>query len=166
MKHSHKLLLLLSAMLALTACSKQDKFADLKQYVAQINARPAQQVPPLPETKLAAAYRITSTDLRNPFMPEVSKSSLQNRPDAGRPRQSLEKYSLDAIKMVGTVQVGNTLWALVQSPNGLQRVTIGQYIGQNSGKIIAISATAISVQETLPSDDDQWQQRIVKLELN
>jgi type IV pilus assembly protein PilP len=148
------------------SCSKNSNLKDLKAYVGQVNQRPGGAVKPLVKTTLLPTYKILNPRLRDPFSPVVSKAALQNRPDAKRPRQSLERYSLDAMKMVGTVQTGNILWALLQSPAGLNRVKVGQYIGQNSGRIVSITTTTITIEESVPAQVGTWQKRAVKLELS
>ena len=58
------------------------------------------------------------------------------RPDARRNREFLEGFSLDTLKMVGTLHLGGRIYGLVQTKDGLiHRVALGNYVGQNDGKV-------------------------------
>ena len=70
------------------------------------------------------------------------------RPDVNRSREYLEQFPLDSLDMVGTLQQGNTTYGLVQTADGLiNRVTVGNYVGQNDGRIIEINESEIVVKE-------------------
>ena len=61
-------------------------------------------------------------NLRSPFMPSSAESGRATpdlRPDAHRNREFLEQYSLDTMKMVGTMQLGGQMFGLVQTKDGL-----------------------------------------------
>ena len=53
------------------------------------------------------------------------------RPDSKRNREFLEQYSLDTLKMVGTLRLSGHMFGLVQTKDGLvHRVIVGNHIGQ------------------------------------
>ena len=82
-----------------------------------------------------------------------ARSDLANgiRPDVKRPREFLEQFSLDTMKMVGTLQLQGRNYGLVQGKDGLvHRVLPGNFMGQNDGRILGITATRISIVEIIP----------------
>ena len=73
------------------------------------------------------------------------------RPDSKRNREFLEQYSLDTLKMVGTLKLGGQMFGLVQTKDGLvHRVLPGNFIGQSEGKITDITPSKINVREIVP----------------
>lgn len=71
------------------------------------------------------------------------------RPDMHRNREHLEQFPLDSLNMVGTLTpIGSEVRALVVDNDGLlHRIKVGNYLGNNHGKVIAITDKAISVIE-------------------
>jgi type IV pilus assembly protein PilP len=113
---------------------------------------------------------ITDADmnLRSPFVPTSPSASNPNlRPDAHRNREFLEQYSLDTMKMVGSILQGGELFGLVQTKDGLvHRVIVGNYIGQNDGKITGITASKIDVREIVADGLGGYIERPTGLGLN
>ena len=53
--------------------------------------------------------------------------------------------------MVGTLQLGGALYGLVQTSDGLiHRVTVGNYVGQNDGRVVGIEESEIQLTEIIP----------------
>ena len=89
------------------------------------------------------------------------------RPDQKRNREFLEQFSLDTLKMVGTLRLGGSIYGLVQTKDGLvHRVSAGNYIGQAEGKITDISPSKISVVEIVPDGLGGYMERPAALALN
>ena len=140
------------AVVSLAGCSSEmDK---LKEHVAEIKNRPGERIEPLPEIKPYEAFTYAASALRSPFVPSApARSDLANgiRPDVKRPREFLEQFSLDTMKMVGTLQLQGRNYGLVQGKDGLvHRVLPGNFMGQNDGRILGITATRISIVEIIP----------------
>ena len=52
--------------------------------------------------------------------------------------------------MVGTMELGNTNYGLVQTSDGLiHRVVAGNYLGQNDGRIISVGESKIELIEII-----------------
>jgi type IV pilus assembly protein PilP len=161
-----KLFTILLASLWLSGCSKPTNIQDLKNYVEQINARPPQALEEAtPKIPSIALPEVKATG-RDPFAPYINPETLAKRPDAGRPKEILENFPLDSLKMMGTVQEGNERWALIKSPDGLFRIKKGQYIGQNAGRVVKIDQTDMTIEELIPEGDNKWGKRLIKLNLN
>lgn len=140
------------AVLSLSSCS--NGMDELRQQVADIKSRPGEAIEPLPEIKPYEAFAYNAASLRSPFVPtapERSDLAAGVRPDVKRPREFLEQFPLDTMRMVGTLQLAGRNYGLVQGKDGLvHRVLPGNFVGQNDGKIVGVSSTKISVIEIVP----------------
>ena len=71
------------------------------------------------------------------------------------------------MKMVGSILQGGELFGLVQTKDGLvHRVVVGNYIGQNDGKITGITASKIDVREIVADGLGGYIERPTGLALN
>ena len=62
----------------------------------------------------------------------------------------MEQFPLDTLRMVGTMQLGETNFGLVQTSDGLiHRVVPGNYMGQNDGRIVAVNESDIELIEII-----------------
>jgi type IV pilus assembly protein PilP len=107
--------------------------------------------------------------MRSPFVPGGSgdSSMASVRPDNKRNREYLEQYSLDTLKMVGTLTMGGKKYGLVKTREGLvQRVLPGNYLGQNEGRITQIDASKIDISEIVPDGLGGFMERNAALPLN
>jgi type IV pilus assembly protein PilP len=88
------------------------------------------------------------------------------RPDVKRNREFLEQYSLDTLKMVGTLDKGGNHFGLLQTKDGLvHRVMRGNYVGQNDGRITDITASKVVVTEIVPDGLGGYMERAASLAL-
>lgn len=152
--------------IVISGCS-DNSLTDLEQYVRQMKSRPAKPISPLPEIEPYKTFAYQAADLRNPFTPAVVELPVGSaHPDQNRDREALEKYPLDSLIMVGTIRQGESIWALIHTPDGvLYRVKKGNYLGQNYGKIIHISEEKIEITEIVPSGEGGWLERQTMLAL-
>jgi type IV pilus assembly protein PilP len=128
--------------------------ADLKADLEAKKKRPGGRIQPIPDIKPYESFVYDPTQLRSPFQPSVPVAAPGAgglRPDAHRNREFLEGFSLDTLKMVGTLRQGGRYFGLVQTKDGLiHRVTTGNYVGQNDGRVLAVTDSKISVVEIVP----------------
>jgi len=128
--------------------------ADLKRDLEEMKKRPGSRIEPLPEIKPYEVFNYDPTALRSPFQPSiaiVAPGAGGLRPDAHRNREFLEGFSLDTLKMVGTLHQGGKNYALLQTKDGLiHRVLPGNHVGQSDGKITSITDSAVNVVEIVP----------------
>jgi type IV pilus assembly protein PilP len=155
-------LMLLSGMLA--GCGGRD--SDLDHFIEQTKKEPGGRVEPLPEVKPYEAFNYTDQDKRSPFVPGGS-ATTNLRPDSHRNRDYLEQFSLDTLKMVGTLNLGGSHYGLVQTKDGrVHRVVVGEHIGTNDGKITTISPSKIALVEIIPDGLGGYIERPAALGLN
>lgn len=159
----------LLSMVSLSVAGCAGDKSDLEEFVAAEKARKPGPIEPLPQIKPYETFTYQAQNLRSPFMPDSepsgpdiddggSNTGLQ--PDRNRNKEYLEQFPLDALDMVGTITSKGEEYALVADPNGaVHRVQPGNYLGQNHGRIISISATEIRVTEIVPDGLGGWMER-------
>jgi type IV pilus assembly protein PilP len=153
---------LLGTLLALlSGCG--EGLGDLRQFVQQIRSKPPGRIEPIPEFQPYQNFEYTSHDLRDPFKlvdfrrPELNEEELSKlasglRPDIDRVKEPLEDFPLDTLRLKGTIDDKQGIkWGLIFAPdNTIHRVIEGNYVGQNHGRIIAVSDQTIDLTEIVP----------------
>lgn len=166
------ILVILSMTLLLSGC--KDPNQDARNFINSVKQEPAQQLPPLPEIREYHTLTYSVPNNRDPFqitseyLQATTQTSLvqQPRPDATRTRELLENYSLDSITMVGTIKKGANFWGIIKDKNGfLHRVQVGNYLGENSGKIEQITEKNMIVTELLTDGKGGWVNRQTTINL-
>jgi type IV pilus assembly protein PilP len=158
-----KSLLIALGCLALASCGSE-KYSDLRSFVKQQDSLPKGQIPPLPEVKPYEPMEYNAYDLTDPFKPrkiEPPKSAQVGgvQPDPNRRREPLEAYPLEALKMVGVLKQKG-FFAIIKTPdNSLIRVQPGNYLGQNFGRIVAVSDTSIKLKEIVQDSNGNWEEK-------
>jgi type IV pilus assembly protein PilP len=131
-----------------------DDMDHLQAQVDEIRSRPGGRIEPLPEVRQYETFTYAAANLRSPFvagMPASASAATGIRPDQNRPREFLEQFSLDTLRMVGTLRLGGRTYGLVQTRDGLvHRVLPGNHLGQADGRITAVEEGKISLTEIVP----------------
>ena len=150
----------------LVACSSADN--DLARFIEDTKKEPGGRVEPLPEVKPYETFVYSAGTMRSPFQPGGAGGPGSGlRPDSKRNREFLEQFSLDTLKMVGTLKLSGQMFGLVQTKDGLvHRVVPGNYMGQADGKITDITPSKISVIEIVPDGLGGYMERRASLGLN
>jgi type IV pilus assembly protein PilP len=155
---------LLIACCTLAACTSEPH-EDLRSFVKESENLPHGRVPPLPEVKPYEPFTYAAFDVVDPFKPrkiEPPKGSGNGgvAPDLNRRREPLEAYSLESLRMVGTLEQQKQVYALVKAPDSaLFRVRTGNYLGQNFGRITDISESAIKLKEITQDGGGNWEEK-------
>jgi len=149
------------AFLALQGCTPSDS---PQQWVAREKAKKGAPLAPLPVVKTFEAFTYKDQDLRDPFGPSAEEQEQANQqgphPDQNRPREPLESFPLDGLKMSGTLGIGKTMEGLVRDPDGVvHRVHVGNYLGQNYGHVKDIEEDHIDLVELVPNGAGGWMER-------
>ncbi|MBK9360514.1 MAG: pilus assembly protein PilP [Rubrivivax sp.] len=114
----------------------------------------AQVVDPFSAQKLVVALKQEVRQL-NPLL----ASELNRR------KEPLEAYPLDNMLMVGSFARGGRPFALLRVDNLLYQVKVGDYLGQNYGRITRIGETDLSLREVVQDAAGEWTERISTLQL-
>jgi type IV pilus assembly protein PilP len=142
---------------AVVAAGCSGNAGDLRAYIDEVKARPGGRIEPLPEIRPAPSFVYEAGDRRGPFTPDTPQQRVSNSPnavqgpDSNRPREFLEQFPLDTLRMVGTLDATGSSFGLVQTRDGLiHRVRVGNHLGQNYGRILSITESEISLVEIIP----------------
>jgi type IV pilus assembly protein PilP len=159
--------LLAGTCMAMSACSSRD--SELSEFIASTKGEPGGRVEPLPEVKPADTFAYVAVNRRSPFMPGGSGAGSTSiaRPISNRSREFLEQYPIDTMRMVGTIRLGGGSYGLLKVADGrVQRVAVGNYVGQNDGKVTEITASRISVTEIVPDGLGGYMERAAAIALS
>lgn len=160
--------LALGACVLLAGCGGESH-QDLRAWMADQGKGARGRVDPLPQIKPYEPFAYNAFDLPDPFKPrkiEPTKGSNKLAPDLTRRREPLESYPLESLNMVGTLAQGKTTYALVRTPDkDVYQVTIGNYVGQNFGVILAINESEIRLKELVQDGGGDWTERTGTLQL-
>ena len=161
------LVMLIAVSVMLPACGRQMR--DLEDYVEEVKSREPPGIDPIPEVKPYQSFKYQASSQRNPFdatifqakiVQNIRKTSSDVSPDPNRTPEFLENFPLDTLRMVGTLEQSGTLWALIQTPEKtIQRISNGNYIGQNNGKVLDVSDAGIKLEEIIPDGFGGWRKR-------
>lgn len=142
---------------------------DLETFVAESGKDMQGKIEPLPQIKPYEPFNYEAFDLPDPFKPRkltptVGGGGLQ--PDMSRPKEPLEAYSLETLKMVGVVAKKGVTHAVVATPEkSIYHVHVGNYMGQNFGRITKITESEISLKEIVQDSAGDWTERTSALTL-
>ncbi len=114
----------------------------------------AQGVEPFSQQKLTVALK---QEARQP-------NSLLSA-ELNRRKEPLEAYPLDSMSMVGSVSKQGQPFALLRVDNLLYQVKVGDYLGQNYGRITKIAETEIALREIVQDAAGEWIERPATLQL-
>ena len=156
-----------AAALLLSACGQD--MGDLEEYAQEVKGRTSKQIEPVPAPKPYEPFVYEAGERRDPFLPllqsrdEAAASAGGAgavRPDVDRPKEPLEEFPLDSLRMVGTITMQKHAYALIRAPDTIvHKVSVGDHLGQNFGKITGISETEISLVEIIPDGFGGWTNR-------
>ncbi len=163
-----RLVILLALLVA--ACGTEE-FSDLREFVQQSGQGLRGKVAPLPDVKKYEPFAYAAFDMPDPFRPrEIDTkgggvaAGSGKAPDLARPKEPLEAYPLDNLKMVGTLERGRRMHALVKTPdNNVFRVTVGNYMGQNFGRVTEIGEAELKLTEIVQEGGGDWTERTASL---
>lgn len=151
---------------AMIGCAGSD-MDELDAYIAKVKQRPPEPLEPLPEIPQVDTFVYDPGTRRDPFVMDdrTAQAAMPRQtdgiaPDLLRRKEELEQFSLDSLRMVGTLEQNATRWGLVLAPDGiLHRVRVGNYLGQNNGQITRIGPEGIDLTEIINDGPGAWRER-------
>ncbi|HBG51794.1 MAG TPA: pilus assembly protein PilP [Gammaproteobacteria bacterium] len=155
------------ACLAAAGCGRDH--ADLHEWMDQIRSEEKVSIDPLPVLKPYEKFVYEPAGLKSPFLDTLEEQRVERladagaggvRPDLNRRKEALEAYPLDALRMVGTLSRGGNTWALIQAPDQtISRIGIGNYLGENYGRVTQIESNAVQLTELISNGTGGWIER-------
>jgi len=145
---------------------------DLKEELKKLSADLRGKVPPLPVVKPYEPVPYKAFDLPDPFgsakIELVTKTASGGgglKPDLNRPKEPLEAFPLESVKVVGVLQQSKQIFALVRADASIYRVKVGNYMGQNFGLITGITESQVQLRELVQDASGDWAERVSTLQL-
>ncbi|OYT91078.1 MAG: pilus assembly protein PilP [Burkholderiales bacterium PBB3] len=86
-------------------------------------------------------------------------------PELTRRKEPLEAFPIDAMALVGNIIKAGQPVALVKVDNLLYQIKLGNYLGQNYGRVTKITETEIVLREIVQDAVGEWIERITTLQL-
>jgi type IV pilus assembly protein PilP len=165
-------LVLLGTLGGLTACTSGQE--ELQQWIEQQRREVKPNVTPLSAPKKFNPQPYLAVNGVEPFSTqkltvaikqEARQSNSLLAAEINRRREPLESYPIDSMRMVGSVAKRGEPYALLKVDNLLYQVRLGNYIGQNYGKITKISETDVTYREIVQDAAGEWTERMSSLQL-
>lgn len=173
---ARRLALLCVACFTLLGCQSSE-LSDLEEFVTTAYQDKKPEIEPLPEIQPYTGFEYSAADENDPFgesnivTTRAGDSPVAGGigPDQNRRREPLEEYPLDALKLVGTMEKETRPWVIVQTSEGTaHRATVGNYMGQNEGKIkqIRLDEQAVVLVELVRNSAGRWVTREVEITID
>lgn len=165
--------LILASLLGLAACG-EGEHEDVKQWMAESSRDLRGGVPPLPELQIPPIVSYDPAGNHDPFSPaRIEPEKVESggkQPDFNRTREPLEAYPLETLSFRGLVTKTKDRQphGLIMADNVMYQVVIGNYLGENFGRIVQIDDAEIKLIETVQDPSGQtrdWVERESTLRL-
>jgi len=156
-----KRLPILVLVLGLAGCGGGN-MQDLQTFVTETGKDMQGKIEPLPEVKVYEPFSYNAFDLPDPFKPRKLSTGGGGgmQPDFNRPKEPLESFSLETLKMVGMLSRQGVIHAVIKTPdNAIYHVKKGNYAGQNYGLITQITDSEVSLREIVQDSAGDWSER-------
>ena len=166
-----RLLYILPAVLLLSACASEEH-EDLKEWMKEQSQGLKGEQPAIPKVVELPPVSYQSDGLMAPFsvakIITVEAVADKSAPDRDRPRQPLESFSIEELRVTGVIIDRKMPIALVQPPppNKPKYVTVGEFMGQNFGRVVSITNCRVKIVETVKDTNGAWMERDVVKDLS
>lgn len=169
------LLAALAALAAVSLAGCADDQSDLRAWMQTVRAGARPVHHPISEPRRFEPYRYDNEGQVDPFSTARLGGSSGGadagavrgglKPDTTRPREALEAYPLDSIRMVGHLANRQGQYALLQADSLVYQARVGNYAGQNYGMITRISETEVALKELVQDAVGDWVERETTLQI-
>ncbi len=165
--HYIKKHLVVIASVILAGCGSAN-VDDLREFTKNAHKGKKPRVEPLPLFRPHTGFAYSASNLTDPFSPTnlrpvrapLGASHSDKSPDPHRRKEPLESYPLDSLAMVGTLGRANQTWVIIRAPDGsVHHAHMGNYIGENYGRIIELSDSRIKIMELVLDQSGRWVER-------
>jgi type IV pilus assembly protein PilP len=163
---------LVAAALLLGACSPEHE--ELQQWMDQQRRevkpivtplQPPKKFDPEPYSQAQKVEPFSNQKLTVALKQEARQPNSLLAAELNRRKEPLEAYPLDNMTMVGSVSRQGQPFALLRVDNLLYQVKVGDYLGQNYGRITKIAETEIALREIVQDAAGEWIERPAALQL-
>lgn len=169
----NKSMLLATTCFLIVGCQDRS-MQDLRVFVQETYADQKPEIEPLPIPKPYKSFVYSADTLNDPFSeaniaPAERPDDVSPARDPNRRKEELEIFPLDGLKLVGTLKQGSQPWIVVSASDGTaHRATIGNYMGQNEGRIVEIllDEQKVELVEVVKDPTGKWVDQTVILSVD
>ena len=170
--HSRLLTALMSSLLFMQGCSVDDH-NDLKQELETMSKDLRGRVDPLPVVTPYEPAAYGMAEQPDPFAPARIELAVRGantaanrlKPNLSRPKQALEAYPLETLRLVGVWRKGKDVYALIKADALVHPVKVGSYLGNNFGMVIGIRDNEVLLRELVQDTAGDWTERRAELKM-
>ncbi|MGA0609927.1 pilus assembly protein PilP [Caldimonas sp. KR1-144] len=126
---------------------------------------PPKRFDPQPYDEARSVEPFSTQKLTVALKQEARQPNSMLAAEMNRRKEPLEAYPLDSMAMVGSVSRVGRQFALMKVDNLLYQVKVGDYLGQNYGKVTKITETEVAVREIVQDAAGEWIERPATLQL-
>lgn len=127
--------------------------------------QPPKKFDPAPYMMATAVEPFSNQKLSVALKQEARQPNSLLAAELNRRKEPLEAYPLDSMTMVGSVTKQGKPFALLRVDSLLYQVKVGDYLGQNYGRITRIAETEVSLREIVQDAAGEWIERPTALQL-
>ena len=127
--------------------------------------QPPKKFDPQPYTQVQAVEPFSVQKLTVALKQEARQPNSLLAGELNRRKEPLEAYPLDNMVMVGSLSKGGLPFALLKVDKLLYQVKVGDYLGQNYGRITKIAETEVALREIVQDAAGEWIERASTLQL-
>ena len=158
-------------LVLLAGCDSDPQLQALNDELQTTRQQALPMADEVPVARPGPRFVSSSPPLRDPFQsPDQPASRPTGKPgaapDLDRPRQFLEGFAVDQFQMVGTLSLGAQTFALLRGAAGVHRLAVGDYLGTDHGRVVAIHEGQLELVELFPDGEGAWLERPRTLVLN
>ncbi|GAC1536343.1 MAG: pilus assembly protein PilP [Ramlibacter sp.] len=169
-------LIFLAALMALLGGCAGSEQERLQAWMAEQRNQAHPAVPPITAPKKFTPQAYTEGNAYEPFNSQKLTQALRRdstqivssaliTPELARRKEALESFPLDSLAMVGSLNRGGQVVALVRADKLLYRVRIGDHLGLNYGRITRITESDLALREIVQDAGGEWIERAATLQL-
>lgn len=167
-----KIGVMLLGLLLLGGCGVEEH-QDLRDWMLEQEKGMRGRIDPLPTVTPYEPLAYEATGSVDPFSPLKAKLEGDRGIDApalDRQREPLEEFPLETLRLVGIFQDKQRMVAHLLANGKSHQVTVGNYVGQNFGRVVRIVPTRneerVVVKELVKEPDGRWAERESELLLD
>jgi len=168
--------LTLVTLLTLTGCGSSDQ-EELQQWMSVQRNSTRPKIAPLQAPTKFMPQTYGQEGSIEPFSKQKLVQALKRdssqatanaaliAPELSRRKEPLEATPLDTVAMVGSLTKAGKPVALVRVDNLIYQVRVGNYLGQNYGRITAVTEASVVLREIVQDAAGEWTERPATLQL-
>lgn len=172
MHYPQRWLIVALAATSLSACTGEQEelqaWMDQQRHEVQPSVQPLsppQKFNPQAYAGVDGVEPFSSQKLTGALKQEARQPNSAVSAELNRRKEPLEAFPLDAMSMVGSVNRKGVPYALLKVDSLLYQVRVGEYLGQNYGKIMKITETEVTLREIVQDAAGEWIERPTTLQL-